>query len=413
MSGGSQAAEEVVHSGQENSVMFPKESRPPYLQDDSYFNTFKPEVALQAVMAWGQTQAVQRSNQLKEKKAEKATDLKTNTAVKVTEIKAGKDDSTTQFHPQRFLRPPVVAPEKYWNLFPKKWEEKYYSVYLEDVGLQNDLGQRQIELLHDRRSCIKIKMFAPSNVNVGRGGTRTTNVRSCDDGNSLDVMSKDEWTKLANLTDLELALDNLVAAYACFWPGDRSMVTLRRVVTKTKSFSSISNQENRMKMLEIFINQILEINQRRAIQEEVPLTFKEVMDVAKDKLDNLSDYVQAAPAAKGAFGGGSFGGGAWRSSNSGPRAGGRGPRQFSGGAGAGSESQKDQVKRILKGQRVQGKEFCIEYNVANESGAPMCKSRRCPNAHNCAYVVKGEFKACGGRHSKLDHWQKMDIKKEK
>ena len=59
--------------------------------------------------------------------------------------------------------------------------------------------------------------------------------------------------------DLELALDNLVAAYACFWPGDRSMVTLRRVVTKTKSFSAIPNPDSRMKMMEIFINQILEI----------------------------------------------------------------------------------------------------------------------------------------------------------
>ena len=311
MSGGSKAAEEVVHIGQENSMMFPKESRPPYLQDDCYFNTFKPEVALQAVLWWAQTQAVQKSNQLKEKKAEKATDMKTNTAVKMVDIKAGKDDSTTQFHPQRFLRPPVVAPEKYWNLFPKKWEEKYYSVYLEDVGLQHDLGQRQIELLHDRRSCIKIKMFAPANVNVGRGGTRTTNVRSCEDGDSLDVVSKDEWTKLASLTDLELALDNLVAAYACFWPGDRSMVTLRRVVTKTKSFSAIPNPDSRMKMMEIFINQILEINQRKAIQDEVPMTFKEVMEVAKDKLDNVSDYIRP-PAVKG----GSTGG-AWKESNSG------------------------------------------------------------------------------------------------
>ena len=91
---------------QANSAMFPKEVRPLYLQDDAYFDTFKPEVALQAVMAWGQTLAMQQSNLLKERKAEKSTNLKTNTAVK-----AGVDDATTKFHPQRFLRPPVVAPD--------------------------------------------------------------------------------------------------------------------------------------------------------------------------------------------------------------------------------------------------------------------------------------------------------------
>ena len=46
---------------QANSRMFPKEARPPYLQDDEYFDSFKPEVALQAVMSWGQTMAVQKS----------------------------------------------------------------------------------------------------------------------------------------------------------------------------------------------------------------------------------------------------------------------------------------------------------------------------------------------------------------
>ena len=228
--------------------MFPKEARPPYLQDDAFFDTFKPEVALQAVMSWAQALAVQKANTLKESKAERTSNVRKNTQVKVVEVQAGRDDSTTIFHPQRFLRPPVVAVEKYWNLFPKAWEEKYYSVYLEDVGLHNELGQRQIELLHDRRSAIKIKMFAPSNVNAGRSGTKTTNVRSCEDG-STDFQSKDEWTKLANLSDLEVALDNLVAAWAVFWPGDHSMVTLRRVVSKTKSFQAVQNPETRMKLV--------------------------------------------------------------------------------------------------------------------------------------------------------------------
>ena len=132
-----------MRGDQANSKMFPKEARPPYLQDDQYFDTFKPDVALQAVMAWAQTLAVQKSNTLKENKAEKTSNVRKNTKVKVVEVQAGKDDATTLFHPQRFLRPPVVAVEKYWNIFPKCWEEKYYSVYLEDVGLQNELGQRQ------------------------------------------------------------------------------------------------------------------------------------------------------------------------------------------------------------------------------------------------------------------------------
>ena len=375
--------------GKENSAMFPKEARPPYLQDDAYFNTFKPEVALQAVMNWAQTEAMNKANQLKEKKAEKTTDMRKNTAVKVVEVKEGKDDATTVFHPQRFLRPPVVSLEKYWNLYPKKWDEKYFSVFMEDVGLQNELGQRQIELLHDRRSAIKVKMFAPANVNVGRSGTKTTNIRSGEDG--IDMVSKDDWAKLGTLTDLEMALDNLVAAYAVFWPGDRSMVTLRRVVTKTKSFQAVSHQETRMKLLDVFINQILEVNQRKAIQEEVPLTFKEVLEVAKDKIENVSDYFPSTGVVEeGKVEGGS---------EAKTAAGGRG------GTKKRTGNQQEFIKKLLKGQTIHGKEYCIEFNVKDDKGDPMCGSRSCKKAHNCAFIPKGETKACGGRHSKIVHYE--------
>ena len=381
-----------MRSGQANSKMFPKESRPPYLQDDDYFDSFKQEIALQAVMAWGQTMAVQKSNTLKENKAEKTNNMRRNTMVKLVEVKAGQDDATSVFHPQRFMRPPVVAVEKYWSLFPKVWEEKYYSVYLEDVGLQHDLGQKQIELLHDRRSSIKVKMFAPCNVNVGREGTRTTNIKNCEDG-SADLVSKDEWTKLASLSDLELALDNLVAAWAVFWPGDHSMVTLRRVVSKTKSFKAVGNETTRMKLLEVFINQILEVNQRKAMQDEVPMTFKEVMEVAKDKL-NVHDYFPATASNNFATGGRSGNGGKVWNKTSGGRA---GPRNDN------TSELKERMKRMVKDHKINGREICLDYNKT-EFGEVGCKDRLCKKAHACAWVDRGQTKPCGGKHSKGEHF---------
>ena len=375
-------------SGVENSAMFPKENRPPFLQDDCYFKTFKPEVALQAVMAWAQTAAMEKANQLKEQKVEKSSDMRKNTAVKMVQVKEGTDDATTVFHPQRFLRPPVVSLDKYWSLFPKKWDEKYFSVFMEDVGLQNELGQRQIELLHDRRSSIKVKMFAPANVNVGRSGTKTTNIKSGEDG--IDMVSKDDWVKLGSLSDLEMALDNLVAAYAVFWPGDRSMVTLRRVVTKVKSFKAISNQETRMKLLEVFINQILEVNQRRAMQDETPLSFKEVMDVAKDKLENVTDYF---PSSAGLA----------KESESGD--GGSGAKSKTGGGAKGKFDQRELTTKRLMGQRIYGKDFCVDFNLKGEDGETQCSSKRCQKAHNCGFIPRGETKPCGGRHSKIFHYQ--------
>ena len=167
----------------------------------------------------------ERSNIMKLKKVEKNSSLKKNTDVKKMKVEEGEDDATTIFHPQRFMmRPPVVDLKKCWSLYPTSWPETYYSVYLTDVGLDNQLGQKQIELLHDRRSEIKIKYFAPINASVGRSGMKMTSLRSCED-RSTDVVSKDDWTKVVTIS--KLMLDNLVAAWAVFWLGDKSPVTLR------------------------------------------------------------------------------------------------------------------------------------------------------------------------------------------
>ena len=191
--------------------------------------------------------------------------------------------------------PGIGSSFRIWDAYPTHWPEVYYSVDLSDVGLENDLGQKQIKLLHDRRSEITINMFAPTNFNAGRGGFKTTNVKQCENG-STDVTMKDEWKKVSSVNDLMLALDNLVAGWACFWEGDRSMVTLRRAVTKLKEFAVIEKQDRRLKLLESYINKVLEINQRKAIQKDLPLKMKEVLEIGKEFLENASDSAPTPPA---------------------------------------------------------------------------------------------------------------------
>ena len=171
------------------------------------------------------------------------------------------------------------------------------------------------------------------------------------------------------------------------------MVTLRRVVSKTKSFQAVQNPETRMKLLEIFINQVLEQNQRKAMQDEIPMSYKEVLEVAKDKLENVPDHFPSR--ANSNFGNGGSGSGARRSGGNERRSGQWTKKE--------PESARDLTRRLLKDQKLDGKEFCLDFNIKDESGGPACKSRSCRKAHNCAYIPRGETKACGGKHSKINH----------
>ena len=129
------------------------------MQDNEIFDALSLEAVTNQLSIWSQTKATQEATAIKAKKSER-TGNAANTAIKPVRIMEGEDDATTQFHPQRYaLRPPVSGQDKIWDKYPTHWPEVYFSVNLSDVGLENDLGQKQLKLLHDRRSEIRINYF--------------------------------------------------------------------------------------------------------------------------------------------------------------------------------------------------------------------------------------------------------------
>ena len=111
-------------------------------------------------------------------------------------------------------------------------------------------------------------------------GFKTTNLRTNEDV-STDIENKEAWTKVDTISELMMALDNYVAAWAIFWPHDRSATTLRRTVTNLKEFPTSETN-----------TKALEINTRRACQDETPMTFKESCDLAKEYLDSPTEFTR-------------------------------------------------------------------------------------------------------------------------
>ena len=162
-----------------NSDKFSKDDRPPYLQDDEVFNLLSVEAAALQIMQWQQTKAMIAANTLKEKKSKRiAGREKPDETVKIVRVEAGEDDAMNNLHQQRFMmRTPLKDPQEYWDLFPKKWPEVNKSIFLDHLGLENICSPRTLELLHDRRNKLEIKMFLTINISVGRvAGSRKQNL---------------------------------------------------------------------------------------------------------------------------------------------------------------------------------------------------------------------------------------------
>ena len=173
------------------------------------------------------------------------------------------------------------------------------------------------------------------------------------------------------------ALDNLVAVWVVIWPGEWSMVALRRAVTKHLAFGDIQNVELRKKMLEAFINEVLASNASLAARGKPPMEFEKLDKLAARYMDNKKHFeksfkvevkdlknekekVQLKPASLV------------------------------------RKEVADMRRSVAGAKTTAGRDVCFWYN--SSAG---CRVNQCRNMHGCAFVKDG--KLCGGSHKKGDH----------
>jgi hypothetical protein len=363
-----------------NSDKWSKELRPPHLEDDEVFNTLSVEVAANNIMQWMTTKAMIASNDIKEKRSRSMLGReKPDEKIKPIKIEAGLDDAESSLHKQRFsFRTPLKEPHEYWHLVPIKWQEVNKSIHLDHVGLDNICSPRTIELLHDRSSPLEIKMFMTMNINVGRAGiARKQNLRTLEDG-TTEVVCADDWLSPTNINQLLEALDNMVAVWVIMWPGEWSMVALRRAVTKHLAFGDITNPDLRKRMLEGLINEILSSNASLAARGKPPMVFEKIDKLATRYLDNKKHFEKTFKIEQTKV----------------------------------SDTPKDQKnkkqtlreeviflkKKIGSKKTATGKDICIYYNTSQG-----CKSTVCRYEHACCWVKENGKDLCGGSHKKADH----------
>ena len=70
------------------------------------------------------------------------------------------------------------------------------------------------------------------------------------------------------------------------WPGEWSMVALRRAVTKHLAFGDIVNPDLRKRMLESFMNETLSSNASFAARGKTPMVFEKIDKLAARYIDN-------------------------------------------------------------------------------------------------------------------------------
>ena len=176
---------------------------------------------------------------------------------------------------------------------------------------------------------------------------------------------------MANIAQLEEALDNLVRVWTVMWPGEFGPVNLRGVVTKHRSLAAyFDNQETRKRILEDFVNRVLADNAVRAGQKLLPLSYKEIDERIKDIVERRAEYTKYTI----------------------PKVTGRGSKPETA-----KPAEFEVLRRALRGKKENGKEICIWFNLKDG-----CKIMKCPRLHICGNIPIGKTDPCRARHSKTE-----------
>ena len=253
------------------------------------------------------------------------------------------------------------------------------SIYLDHIGMDNICSPRTLELMHDRSSPLEIKMFLTLNISVGRAGvSKKQNLRTMDDG-TTEVISSDDWLSPTNINQLIEALDNLVAVWVVMWPGEWSMVALRRAVTKHLAFGEINNVDLRKKMLEAFLNEVLSSNASFAARGKPPMEFEKIDKLATRYLDNKKHFEKSFKVET-------------KTVDEEEK-----PKDKIQTSGRSTFKEvKDLKWHVGDLKTASGKEVCFYFNTTNG-----CRSNNCQMEHSCCYVK--DKKLCSGSHKKGDH----------
>ena len=136
-----------------------------------------------------------------EKAATKGAALKQDEIPEKVKFPAGKDDGLKKLHAARFLRLPLSEPKEYYKQVPIKHSKRFRNISLEFSGCANEVSEKTILLLHDRRNAIELKHFLAENLNVASRPMRFSQKKEDDSLVSTADYSWDEASSMRQVLE--------------------------------------------------------------------------------------------------------------------------------------------------------------------------------------------------------------------
>ena len=183
------------------------------------------------------------------------------------------DNHRDQLHPARLDRHPPGSRAELWEQMPVWRTHTYRSIDLRPFGINSQVAEEALGILHDRRIMLKLKYFTRYNANIGSRGLKTKTDHYADGGTSST--SHLDWKELSNMRGVQDALINFAICNALLWPLDLTGLVLMKVLN---DYLMLPNAQERVRVQVItaLFERISNTNRKRTVRPEAPMDHREV-----------------------------------------------------------------------------------------------------------------------------------------
>ena len=200
----------------------------------------------------------------------------------LVKIAGGEDDCDRTLVSARFLRPPVSAPKKWFRQVPVKYSHVYRNIPLKHMlGLDSIVAPSVIATRHDRKNALQLKHYNRSNANVSSKPIKEIRSR---DSEGVSTIHDYDWTLPNTIKQCQDSILNFGAVNRSLWPFDHTDIALTKIFNRYDWFVAADSSADRVKLVQLLFNRIMEENAYRAADKEEPLPYEEMEKIAKEML---------------------------------------------------------------------------------------------------------------------------------
>lgn len=175
------------------------------------------------------------------------------------------------------LRAPILERKRWWSAVPVKHPHTYRRLPLEHAGAANKVSDIVAIRCHDRSFPLKLKMFIPANRAQKSFNSKEDKEESAD------------WEAAKGIHDIREALLNLADVLAELWPYDDTARILQRILHNYNFGAALrGSEQEKVKIMVEFCDNVLRENASRAVELEPPLSFRQAKERWVDLTERLT-----------------------------------------------------------------------------------------------------------------------------